>query len=65
MRKKACKFQDSIIYKLGWSEEEFYVFYWNILNMKLAHNIKLTKQEMRDFVDIMGTDAVKYKGSNK
>lgn len=65
MRKKACKFQDSIIYKLGWSEEEFCVFYWNILNMKLAHNIRLTKQELRDYIDIGETDAVKHRGERK
>lgn len=32
---------------------------------EIAHNIRLTKQETRDFIDIGETDAVKYKGSNK
>lgn len=47
---KPCKFEESIIAKLGWSEKEFNKFYLNILNLKIINNILLTPQETKDFI---------------
>ena len=49
---KPCKFEESIIAKLGWSEKEFIRFYLNILNLKIANNIRLTPQETKDFIEL-------------
>lgn len=47
---KPCKFEESIIAQMGWTEEEFKKFYFNILNLKIANDIRLTPQETKDFI---------------
>lgn len=49
-KNKPFKFEDSILFAEGWTEEEFKRFYYNHLNFKIANNIRLNPQETKDFI---------------
>lgn len=51
MKKNSCKFEESIIGKVM-TEEDFNKLYFNMLNLKIANNIKLTQQETKDYIEL-------------
>lgn len=51
MKKKSCKYEESIIGKVI-KEEDFNKLYLNMLNLKIANNIRLTPQETKDYIEL-------------
>lgn len=49
-KKKEISFEESILGKMGWNIKDFIDIYWDMLNIKIAHNIRLTQQETKDFI---------------
>lgn len=50
VKKKEISFEESILGKMGWNIKDFIDIYWDMLNIKIAHNIRLTQQETKDFI---------------
>ncbi len=49
-KRNSCSFEDSILGRLGWTQDDFEKIYINQLGMKMSKNIKLSPQEMKDYI---------------
>lgn len=52
MKSRACKYEESIIGQIM-SYDIYKKIYWNMLNLKIINNIRLTAQETKDYIDLI------------
>lgn len=52
MAKKGCKFEESLIFAEGWTEEEWNSFCEHYYRFKIGNNIKLSQAETNHYIEV-------------